>query len=144
MFLKGYYNSQMSKNKRFSMHDVKEAFEYRLQGSEKLKYMVSKTILLFPEKVIQRITKKCWIIGSMDDAWALTLQGKEIKNSEHLIFLTDELLKESEQQIQFTLAHEIGHVVLGHKNAILEHQTKAQIKKQEKEADEFAHKYIKK
>jgi len=45
-------------------------------------------------------------------------------------------------QIKYSIAHEIGHVVLNHRNSVLIAQTKAEIKKQEKEADEFARKYI--
>ncbi len=48
-----------------------------------------------------------------------------------------------EEQIRYTIAHEIGHVLLGHRNSIIEKQSKAEISNQEREADEFARKYIK-
>jgi len=89
------------------------------------------------KKVISFITKKCWFFASMEDAWAFTFTGNDLKN-QHLIFLSDELLEESPEQIRYTIAHEIGHVILGHRNSVLEMQTKKEIRKQEREADRFA------
>ena len=78
----------------------------------------------------------------MEDGWAFTLRGDELKENEYLVFLSDELLNEDENQITWTIAHEIGHVILGHRNSIGEVQTKEEIKNQEKEADAFAKKYL--
>jgi Zn-dependent peptidase ImmA (M78 family) len=38
----------------------------------------------------------------------------------------------------YSIAHEIGHVILKHRNSTLVKQTKREIKKQEREADKFA------
>ena len=73
----------------------------------------------------------------MEDAWAFTFTGNDLKNK-HLIFLSDELMFQDSRQIKHTIAHEIGHVILGHRNSVLEKQDKEEIKEQEKEADEFA------
>ncbi len=62
---------------------------------------------------------------------------------QHLIFLSDELFMHGEDQIRYTIAHEIGHVILGHRNSVMEKQSKSEIYAQEKEADKFARKYIK-
>lgn len=98
-------------------------------------------MLKFPEEVIKYIIKNCWFLSSDPEAWAYTFTGSDLKDK-HLIFLSDELLQEDISQIQFTIAHEIGHVILGHKNSINYRQTKEEISKQEREADEFAHKYL--
>ena len=64
------------------------------------------------------------------------------KKDEYVIFLSDELLKEPAAQIHYTIAHEIGHVILGHKNSIGRLQSKSEIRKQEKEAHNFVKKYL--
>lgn len=107
-----------------------------------MKRMVIKTLSFFPEEIVNYVTKTTWFIGSFEDGWAFTLRGDELKPNEYLIFLSDELLVEDEAQIIWTIAHEIGHVVLNHRNSIGLPQTKSEIKKQEKEADEFAKKYV--
>ena len=87
------------------------------------------------------ITRRVWILSSDSEAWAFTFTGNDLKDK-HLIFLSDELLAEDKSQIQFTLLHEIGHVILGHKNSINYKQTKAEINKQERQANQFAGKYL--
>ena len=79
--------------------------------------------------------------ASLEDAWAFTFTGNDLKNN-YLIFLSDELMFQNKDQIKYTIAHEIGHVILGHRNSVLEKQSKKEIKKQEKEADVFAKKYL--
>lgn len=49
---------------------------------------------------------------------------------------------QDKEQIQYTIAHEIGHVILKHKNSIGRMQTQSEIKIQEREADEFAREYL--
>lgn len=104
--------------------------------------VVEKTLTFFPENIIDHITAKVWFVSSMEDAYAFALRGDELKQDEHLIFLSDELLREDESQIIWTIAHEIGHVILGHRNSIGLLQSKQQIKKQEEDADKFARKYL--
>ena len=77
----------------------------------------------------------------MDDAWAFTFTGNDLKHK-HLIFLSDDLLSQNVGQIRYSIAHEIGHVVLGHRNSILAGQTKEEIRKQEKEADAFVNQFL--
>lgn len=75
----------------------------------------------------------------MDDAWAYTFTGNDLKN-QHLVFLSDDLLREEPNQIMHSIAHEIGHVMLKHRNSISIQQSKDEIKKQESEAQVFASK----
>lgn len=121
---------------------MKKSFGHKLVGNKFMKKMVIKTLKFFPEEIVDFVTKNCWIVSSFEDGWAFTLRGDELKKNEYLIFLSDELLKENEKQITWTIAHEIGHIILGHRNSIGEVQTKSEIKKQEHEADAFAKKYL--
>lgn len=59
-----------------------------------------------------------------------------------LIFLSDELLLQDKSDIEYTIAHEIGHVILKHKNSINFRQTKEEISQQELEPDQSARKYL--
>ena len=90
--------------------------------------------------MIAYICSNIWFISSPDDAWALTFKGSDI-NTKSLIFLSDELLNQYEEQIKYTILHEIGHVILKHKNSIGCQQTETEIKQQEIEADNFAKNY---
>lgn len=116
---------------------IYQMFDGRLVGSSQMKTYVCNTLLQMPDKIIRHITSKCWFFGSMDDAFAFTFTGNDLKD-QHLIFLSDELFLYNAEQIHYTIAHEIGHVVLEHRNSTLVHQSKEEIKQQEKEADEFA------
>ncbi|MBI3984353.1 MAG: hypothetical protein HY344_00210 [Candidatus Levybacteria bacterium] len=126
-------------------HDLKEiyqAFDGKLIGNKQMKIFVCETLLSFPQNIIDTVTSTCWFFASMEDAWAFTFTGNDLKD-QHLIFLSDELLFQNRDQIRYTIIHEIGHVILGHRNSVLERQTKEEVKKQEKEADEFTKKYDK-
>ena len=106
-----------------------------------MKNVVLATLLKFPDLNIKYITKNCWILSSSPDAWAYTFTGNDLKGK-HLIFLSDELLSQPLSQIQYTLAHEIGHIILKHRNSINYRQSKHEIGNQEYEADQFAKKYL--
>ena len=106
-----------------------------------MKVHVCETLARMPEEIIEFVTGNCWFMGSMEDAWAFTFTGNDLKDR-HLIFLSDELLMQRVQQIHYSIMHEIGHVMLNHRNATLAKQTKSEIKKQEAEADVFARKYV--
>jgi len=121
---------------------IKENFKYKLIGSDYMKRMVIKTLEIFPDDIADFVSKHCWFISSFEDGYAFVVKGDEIKKGEYLIFLSDELLKESDHQIHYSIVHEIGHVILGHKNSIGKVQSKKEVNKQEKEADEFVKKYL--
>jgi len=115
-------------------------FEGKLIGSRFMKEYVCRVLSYMPPKIIDFVTRKCWFMASMDDAFAFTFTGNDLKD-QHLIFLSDDLFRQDAEQISHTIAHEIGHVILGHRNSTITKQTKGEIHKQEKEADEFAKKY---
>ena len=104
--------------------------------------MVVSALKKLPKKDSDFVLKHVWFVGSFTDGWAFTLRQEDLKRGEYLVFLSDELLAQSEGQIIYTILHELGHVLLGHKNSIGRVQTKAEVRRQEKEADEFAEKYI--
>lgn len=120
---------------------VFKEFDGKLIGKPLMKSYVCETILLLPLKYREYITKNCWFISSMSNAWAFAFTGNDLINK-HLIFLSDELLHQDKKQIQYTIIHEIGHVILGHKNSVERIQTQSEIKIQEKEADAFALQFI--
>lgn len=121
---------------------IYKAFGGKLVGSQKMKNHVCLVLSKMPDQIVKFVTKKVWFMGSMEDAWGFTFTGKDL-DGQHLIFLSDELFRQSESQINYSIAHEVGHVVLGHKNSTLYKQTKREIGRQEKEANAFAKKYTK-
>jgi len=125
-----------------NIREIYRAFGGKLVGTEEMKKYVCEVVALMENDLVNYITLNCWFFGSMDDSLAFTFTGNDLKDK-HLIFLSDELFMHDSEQIRYTIAHEIGHVILGHRNSVLEKQSKAEIYKQESEADEFARKYIK-
>jgi Zn-dependent protease with chaperone function len=122
-------------------HYIKRAFGHKLVGNRFMKKMVAEALSGLPGKIVLFVTKYCWFVSSLTDSWAFTVRDSDLKRGEYLIFLSDELLNQSEWQIRHTILHEVGHVVLGHRNSIGEIQSKAEIRRQEKEADRFAKEY---
>jgi hypothetical protein len=120
---------------------VRRALGGKLIGNLFMREIVSKTLLLLPSETIAFVCEKVWFISSPVDAWAFTFRGVELIDRS-LIFLSDELLRQDKDQIRYTLLHEIGHVVLNHRNSIGYEQTQSEIKQQEDEADRFAKKYL--
>jgi Zn-dependent protease with chaperone function len=117
--------------------EIYYAFGGKLVGTSLMKRFVCQTLTKMPDDIINLVTSDCWFLGSMKDAWGYTFTGNDLKN-QHLIFLSDDLFAQNTEQIMFSIAHEIGHVILQHRNSTQVEQTKQEIKQQEKEADDFA------
>src|SRR5258706_286944 len=124
-----------------SLREIFYAFAGKLVGTKRTQQYVCETLSLMTNDIIHYVTKNCWLLSSIDDAYAFTFTGNDLKD-QHLIFLSDDLLNQHPGQIRYSIAHEIGHVMLGHKNSVLKRQTKREIKKQEKEADAFARQFM--
>ncbi len=125
----------------WTKQEIKSALGGKLIGNVKIKNIVVTTLLKFPDQIINYITGNCWILSSDPEAWAYTFRGDDLKNK-HLIFLSDELLRQPLSQIEYTLSHEFGHVILKHRNSINYRQSRHEIGQQELEADQFAIKYL--
>ncbi len=124
-----------------TLRKIYKAFGGKLYGNKRMQLLVCETLLQMPKEIIKHITSDCWFLSSTRDAWAFTFHGDDVKGK-HIIVLSDDLLSQSAKQIRWTVAHEIGHIVLKHKNDIGIGQTKRDIARQEKEADEFAKQFV--
>ncbi len=125
----------------WTFETVRHALGDRLVGNLFMRKLVCQTLLYLPPEILDQVCRKVWFISSQEDSWAFTFRGSDIKDR-HLIFMSDELLRQSDAQIGYTILHEVGHVVLMHKNSIGYAQTQSEIKNQEKEADLFAKKHL--
>lgn len=121
---------------------IQLAFKGKLVGKKIMKQHVAEVLSLMPEEVITFVTENVWFVTSYDESWAFAFTGNDFQNK-HVIFFSDELFYQSPQQIHWTIAHEIGHVVLGHKNRFSEKFSKKIVQEQEDAADEFAREYVK-
>jgi hypothetical protein len=124
-----------------TLKEIYLAFDGKLVGSYQMRTHVCQVVALLPDDIRDDVTRMCWFMGSMEDAWAFTFTGNDLRD-QHLIFLSDELLLQNVEQIHYSIAHEIGHVILGHRNSVLDRQSKEEIDKQEKEADTFAKQFV--
>jgi hypothetical protein len=125
----------------WTVTDVRKALGGKLIGKLFMREMVCKTLLLLPQDILENVCATVWFISSPEDAWAFSFRGSEIKNRS-LIILSDELFTQDEHQIQYTILHEVGHIVLNHRNSIGYEQTQSEIRQQENEADHFAKTYL--
>lgn len=113
----------------------------QLIGKPRAKTLIVETLAVLPMEMLQDLLPKLWIISTPQDVWAMTFKGVDHKK-DHLIFLSDELFEQGEERIKYTILHEIGHVLLGYENSINRTQTQSEIQKQERQADQFAKKYL--
>ena len=120
---------------------IYKAFDGKLVGSSRMREYVCKAVAKLSREEQTFVTHSCWFVGSMEDAWAFAFTGNDLKD-QHLIFLSEELLRQDEKQIFYSIIHEIGHVMLGHRNSVFSKQTKQEIKFQETQADAFAKRYV--
>jgi hypothetical protein len=120
-----------------TIEEIKKAFGGRIVGNTYVKHKVHLAVSKLPDNFAQQITRNCWFLSSEEDTFGYAFDGNDLKD-QHLIFLSDILFNEDESQILYTILHEIGHVVLKHRNSIGVKQTKEEIKLQELEADQFA------
>ena len=120
---------------------IHQKFAGKLIGNSKMQKLVCETLLIFPPEIVDFATKNVWFVSSFTDAWGFVLKGKELGGKD-VIFLTDELFRQEKIDQQYEVAHEIGHIVLKHRNAISAPQSKAEIARQEREADRFAQHYL--
>lgn len=125
----------------WTIQQIRQAFSGRLIGKSKMKTSVCGALLYLPADMVKNITNCVWFISSPDDAWAFTFRGSDIKD-QHLVFLSDELFEETKEKIEYTILHEIGHVILKHRNSMGYRQSQTEIRQQELQADRFAKKYL--
>ena len=125
-----------------NIETINKKFDRKLVGNAKMRRLVCETLLYFPRKTVDFITKNVWFVSSFEDSWGFVLRGDELVKGKFLVFLGDELFEQESSTQHYTIAHEIGHVVLGHRNSIIEKQSKAEVDSQEREAHQFALKYI--
>ena len=126
---------------KWTVTDVREALGGKLIGKLFMREMVCKTLLLLPQDILEHVCATVWFISSPEDAWAFSFRGTEIAKRS-LVILSDDLFTQDEYQISYTILHEVGHIVLNHRNSIGYQQTQSEIKQQEEQADHFAKKYL--
>lgn len=125
----------------YTTRELIKGFGGKLIAYDSHKKIIAQTLLKLPKEIIDYLIKTTWFLSSSPDSFGYTFNGNDIPNK-HFIFLSDELFEQSMSQIQYTILHEVGHIILKHKNEIGFRQSKEEIRKQESEADEFAKKYL--
>lgn len=124
-----------------NIQEIRTAFRGRLVGNNFMKQVVCEAVAKLPEEMVEYTTKHIWFFSSDEDAYGYAFNGNDLKDK-HMIFLSDILFHEPKPQIFYTILHEIGHIILNHKNSIGFTQTKEEIKAQEEESNAFAKKYL--
>ena len=123
------------------LEKIRKDFGHKLVGNKHAKRIICETLLMFPNDIINLVTKNICFLASFHDAWAYTLDSRDFQNK-HVIILSDQLFEQNREQIRSTIIHEIGHVILGHRNAFNAQQSREEIAKQEQDAESFTVYYI--
>ena len=110
-------------------------------GDDQIKNLIYETLQIFPKQIVDYISDNVWFVSSFNDAWSFTLEADDLCGKA-IVFLSDDLLRQDREQIKYSVAHEIAHVMLGHKNPYDSRPIKNQEKKYETSADEFAKYYL--
>lgn len=126
---------------RWTVKRVRALLGGKLIGTKYMQQMVCETLLLLPSDAIRYVGDHVWFISSPEDAWAFTFRGSDIQGKS-LIFISDELLQQTREQIHYSILHEVGHVILNHRNSIGVMQSKSEIRHQEETANDFAKQYL--
>jgi|SRR5579872_4722347 len=113
----------------------------QILGGKLAQLKIDKVLSILPQDVAEYTKNNITFIASFKNAWAYTLQATDL-SGKYIIVVSDELLEQDMRSFAYTITHEIGHAISGHRNAIRNAQTKTEIKNQEKEAHNFARKVI--
>ena len=124
------------------INKISRKFGNKIIGNDKVRQVVCAVVSRLPSEQIEFVTKNVWFVNSFPDAWGFVLRGDELKGK-YLVFLSDEAFRQPKADQYYEVAHELGHILLKHRNSIGLPQTKSQIAKQEREADRFARQLIK-
>lgn len=125
-----------------NLEDVKRKFGNKIIGSQKVQNLVCSVVGLLPSEKADFVTKNVWFVNSFSDASSFVLRGDELAGK-YLVFLSDEVFKQPKSDQYYEVAHEIGHILLNHRNSIGISQTSVEIEKQERQAEQFAYKLLK-
>jgi len=120
-----------------NLETISKKFGNKIIGDEEVRKIICEVVSLLPTKTIDFVTKNVWFVNSFPDAWGFVFRGNELKGK-YLVFLSNEIFKQPKEDQYYEIAHEIGHILLKHRNSIGKPQTKAHIARQEREADGFA------
>lgn len=123
------------------LEGIKKRFGGKLIGNPRMQKLVCETLLFLPKEKVDSIVENIWFVSSFDDSWSFVLDSNDL-GKKHLVFLGDELFDQDKYAQAYTIVHEIGHVLLNHRNAILKPQTGEDIDRQESEAHKFAIRYV--
>lgn len=110
-------------------HEIIKQFGGKIVAHGFAKKHIAEAISKLPQDIIQYLIETTWFLCSSPDAYGYAFNGNDVANK-HFIFLADELFQQSEHQINYTILHELGYVILNHKNSINFKQTKKEINKQ--------------
>lgn len=124
------------------LEKVRQKFGNKIIGSRGMRNLILEVVSVLPDNLAYFVAENVWFVNSFEDAWGFVIRGDEIKDK-FLVFLADRLFRQPKADQEYEIAHEIGHIVLKHRNAISAPQSKAEIARQEREADAFARRYLK-
>jgi hypothetical protein len=128
--------------KHYTPDEVDYAFgSMNNQVSNDFRVILDRALAAMPKKVVDWAVTDI-LFGSSVENWAYTLNPKDWAHVKGLVFLCESLKSESLEKQIFHIVHEIAHVKLGHRSAILLNLSQEEWKSQEQEADKLARKWL--
>ena len=127
---------------RYSFEEADYVFAGMNSVSPEFRIIIARALSKLPKDVVDWTADNAMFVSSSDQYWAFTLFVDEFKHKKGFIFLSECLINTTEEKQLFTIAHEIAHLRLNHKSPILSKLTVDESRKQEKDANSLAAKWI--
>ena len=88
------FNSKLHEYMDRNIEAINRKFDGKLVGNARMQRLVCETLLYFPQKSVNFITKNVWFVSSFEDSWGFALRGDELVKGKFLVFLGDELFEQ--------------------------------------------------
>jgi len=135
-------NEEMT-SRRYSPEMVDYEFGGLNSVSDDFRRILAISIAKLPEKIIEWTTENLIFFSSTDAEWAYSIPIEFWNLKKGFVFLCENLKNPNPHFQAKSIAHEIAHFILKHKSPIMHDLTDEESRKQEKEADELALKWLK-
>jgi Zn-dependent peptidase ImmA (M78 family) len=132
----------MSKKESYSLEEADYAFAGMNSVSEEFRVIIARALSKLPKEIVDWTAEAAFFFSSSEEYFAFTLRKIDFAHKQGFIFLSENLKWESEEKQAFMIAHEIAHLKLNHRSPILDRLSEQETRKQEKEADILATKWL--
>lgn len=123
-----------------------EEVDYMFGGinhlSKEFRMILARAVSKIPQETSEWAAENLLFVSSTWTDYAFSLMKKDWAHKSGFVFLCENLKEEEKDTQLFSIAHEIAHHKLKHKNPIFGRLTIEETRNQEREANKMAEKWI--